>query len=497
MREAILILYWGSLLGLCLYGAGRSVLLILRLRLRPRPAMVRTEDAEAPVVTVQLPVYNEAHVVTRIIDAVAGLDWPASRLEIQILDDSTDATSAAAAAAAERARARGIRVRHVRRGARDGFKAGALAHGLRTAAGDLVAVFDADFIPPRDFLRRTTPFMADAGVGLVQARWTHLNARSSLLTATQAVLLDAHFRIEQETRAETGRFFNFNGTAGLWRRSCIEDAGGWLPDTLTEDLDLSYRAQLRGWRFVYLPDLPAPGELPMSMAAFRVQQYRWTKGSVETCLKLLPRVLASDQPLGVRVGAAGHLTVNLAWMALFVVALLMLPAHILEGAGDGRSSMVDLALLVSGAGTVWASCFAAQRLGGRAVLPSLAMLPLVSILGMGISLSNTCAVLSALAGRRTPFQRTPKYAVVDGGARAAGASPYRAPRTLLPAVETALGIGFVAGVIVALRHGILHPVPFLALFAAGFLWVGLATIFGRPPAAAEAERQTEAGVGGP
>jgi hypothetical protein len=412
-----------------------------------------------PRVTVQLPVYNERDVVGRLVDAAAALDWPADRLQIQLLDDSSDDTPDAAAPALARARRRGLDVLHVRRRARTGYKAAALAEGLRTATGEFIAIFDADFVPAADFLRALVPHFADPGVGMVQARWGHLNRHHSSLTEAQAVLLDGHFVIEHTARNRSGAWFNFNGTAGVWRRTAIEAAGGWQHDTLTEDLDLSYRAQLAGWRFVYVVDHVVPAELPETMNAFRGQQRRWAKGSVETARKLGGRVLASAAPWRVRLEALVHLHANLAYPLALAVALV-LPAVVLTAPETSwsRHLLVDLPgfLLATSANGM----FYALSQGGR----RLRQLPAVMALGLGMAVSQSVAVSEALLGRRTPFIRTPK--------RGAGTPSYLAGRTgsaLAELLLAALHLG-VAGW--AAQQGHWGSVPFLLLFGGGFAWVG-------------------------
>jgi cellulose synthase/poly-beta-1,6-N-acetylglucosamine synthase-like glycosyltransferase len=459
MDSLLMVLYVGVVAVLSLHGLHR-LLLVWQWRRGRATAPVAPALAGFPTVTVQLPVYNERDVVARLVDAVAALDWPAERLQVQLLDDSTDDTASCAGPALARARARGIDATLVRRGDRRGFKAGALAHGLLTARGELLAIFDADFVPPPDFLRRTVPHLADPGVGMVQGRWGHLNADEGLLTAAQAVLLDGHFRIEQVARHRSGAWFNFNGTAGVWRRACVADAGGWQHDTLTEDLDLSYRAQLAGWRFVFLDDCIVPAEIPDSMAAFRAQQRRWAKGSVETGRKLAARIASAAVPLRVRAEALAHLGANLAW-PLVVLLSLLLPFVVMgRGTASTGQLWLDLPVFVVSVGTnalFYAVASPARR--GR--------LPVVLALAIGIALSQSIAVVEALAGRRSPFVRTPK----NGG----GAGSYRAVGSLLP-LELPLAALHVGTALWAAGHGQWGSLPFLLLFASGYGWVGVAAL---------------------
>src|ERR1051326_5582282 len=325
----ILVLYFFVLSILAIYGWHRYYLVYLYMKNRGK-APARLEPpaplATLPRVTIQLPIYNEMYVADRLIDRVCEIDYPRELLEIQVLDDSTDETREIAELAVRRHAARGFDIHYMHRVDRTGSKAGALEAGLKKAKADFIAIFDADFVPPKEFLLRTLPHFADPAVGMVQARWGHINQDYSLLTKIQAILLDGHFVLEHGGRNRSGCFFNFNGTAGVWRRAAIEDAGGWQHDTLTEDLDLSYRAQLKGWRFMFLQDLVTPAEVPVEMNGFKSQQFRWAKGSIQTCMKLLPRILRSNQPLQVKAEAFFHLTANFNYLLMSLLSILMFPA---------------------------------------------------------------------------------------------------------------------------------------------------------------------------
>ena len=434
-----------------------------------------------PTVTVQLPLYNEAYVAERLIDACAALEYPRSQLEIQVLDDSTDETTSLVARRVAHWQARGLSITHIHRSDRTGFKAGALQNGLRLASGKLVAIFDADFIPPADFLQRMVPYLDDPEVGMAQARWGHLNAEASLLTHLQSIGLDAHFAIEQYVRSRTGCFINFNGTAGLWRRRCIEDAGGWQTDTLTEDLDLSYRAQLRGWRFRYVPEVEVPAELPASMNALRTQQFRWTKGAVETARKMLGRLWRSPQPLRIKVEGTFHLTAHFTFPFVLLAALLHAPLLLLEalGSGPGPLYFAGMSLGLSG----FAGFTLSQILAQRALYPDwvqrLRALPLFAAGSMGLSLSNTYAVWQALRGQRSPFIRTPKH---NSDEAATGESVRREHRYLkqwLPPVtwlEAFMALYCATGFVLLLAVGEWAALPFQALFAVGFGLVAASSI---------------------
>ena len=431
---------------------------------------------EWPSVTVQLPLYNERLVVDRLIDAVAALDYSAGRLDIQVLDDSTDETFERAAAAVARHRALGVDIQLLHRDRRDGFKAGALTAGLSRARGELIVVFDADFVPPPDFLRRIAPYFSDPQVGMVQTRWGHLNRDRSLLTTAQAVMLDSHFLLEQEVRMNTGLFLNFNGTAGAWRRSCIESAGGWMQDTLTEDLDLSYRAQLLGWRFVFDASVESPAELPGDMEALKSQQRRWAKGSIQTARKLLPRVFASSLPARVKLEAFFHLTSNFAYPLLLVLGLMLLPVMV----GDAAPPLLVAALetgvillgivpvaLFLGAGQV------AMGVGGWRMLWGVCA---ALFLGAGLSVNNARAVLEGLGARLGEWERTPK---TGEGLRGPDRRPYATSRSGAGRVELALALYFVALAPFAWSGGHPRALPFILLLLFGLGYVGLGSIRSR------------------
>ena len=328
---ALLIPYFVVLILLASYGIHRYVLVYLYYKNKKNHTVKpRCEFSELPRITVQLPIFNERFVVERLLDAVCGLNYPLEKLDIQLLDDSTDETQTVARGVVEQYAARGFPVAYHHRTNREGYKAGALAEGMKTARGEFIAIFDADFVPPEDFLLRTIHHFTDPKIGMVQTRWTHINRNYSFLTEVEAILLDGHFVLEHSGRARSDVFFNFNGTAGIWRRRAIEEAGGWQHDTLTEDTDLSYRAQLKGWKFVYLQDVECPAELPIEMTAFKTQQARWAKGLIQTGRKILPRVLKSDQPFHVKLEAWYHLTANLSYPLMVVLSVLLLPAMVIR-----------------------------------------------------------------------------------------------------------------------------------------------------------------------
>ena len=476
--------YLAVVAALSVYALHRLHLVFAAWRTR-RPAAGQGAPlaAELPIVTVQLPIYNERFVAERLIDAVAALDWPRDRLEVQVLDDSTDDTVALCRARIESWRGDGLAIEHVRRAERAGFNAGALQHGLARARGQLLLVLDADFVPPPDLLRRMAAHLNDDGVAMVQARWEHLNGRSSALTSLQALLLDGHFGVEQAARSRTGRFFNFNGTAGLWRRTAIDDAGGWHGDTLTEDLDLSYRVLLRGWRFAYLLDQAVPGELPADINGFKSQQFRWAKGSMQVARKLLPAVLRSRRSAAVKLEAFFHLTHNLPYLLTAGLALLAVPALAWRDEPAPGPIWIEVALAAGAAAVTAAYLIAAQsavrgsRLGLRAGIAVIARVPAVIALTAGISLSQSRAVLEGLVGRPSEFVRTPKQGLVgtERGAAAPG-SGYTAPAGRLPPVELLVAAYLFAGLVHALAAQRFMAAPILALFAIGFASVGAASL---------------------
>ena len=424
-----------------------------------------------PPVTVQLPVFNERYVVERLIESVSGLDYPRERLDIQVLDDSTDDTTALAAAAVARMRTQGVQIALLHREARNGFKAGALAEGLKTAAGEFIAIFDADFLPPRDFLRNCIPYFVDEKIGMLQARWGHLNADYSLLTRLQAIGIDGHFTVEQSSRAWGGLFLNFNGAAGVWRRRAIDEAGGWRADTLTEDLDLSYRAQLAGWKLMFDPRIVCPAEVPVTVTALKSQQHRWAKGSIQTARKTLGRVLAAPLPPGVKIQACLHLTRYLVHPLMLAVVLLSIPMHDTPLLSDTRGGT---ALFF---GLLWLSSLGpssmhllSQRLLYRGWKKNIRYLPVLMCLAVGVSVNNTQAVAEALLNVRSGFARTPKYGIRNrqGAWRD---KRYRLPATGVVIGELLCGCYALLGVGLYWRSGKLLPGVFLMLYTLGFFYV--------------------------
>ena len=473
----ILVLYFFVLSILAIYGWHRYYLVYLYMKHKANVPPPLPPPEPLPRVTVQLPIFNEMYVANRLIDAVCELDYPRELLEIQVLDDSTDETTEIAELAVRRQAARGLDIRYLHRVDRRGYKAGALEAGLKEASGRYIAIFDADFVPPKDFLLRSLGyFEQDEKVGMVQARWGHLNRDYSLLTRIQSILLDAHFVLEHGGRNRAGCFFNFNGTAGVWRREAISDAGGWQHDTLTEDLDLSYRAQLRGWRFVFLPDLVSPAEVPVEMTSFKSQQHRWAKGSIQTFLKLMPKILRSPQPLAVKAEAFFHLSANFNYPLMSLLSLLMFPAMVVRySMGWSEMMLIDVPLFILATASVGNFYIVSQRELYADWRQRLKYLPFLMSIGIGLCVNNTRAVLEALFKRESEFARTPKYGIERSGDEWAG-KKYHQSVGIQPIVEVVLGLYFTATVFYALSNQIYGTLPFLMLFQIGFLYTGLLSI---------------------
>ena len=514
-QSIFMTVYTFSLVMVSLYGLHRYALVVLYYRHRrraPRPAG-RFDDL--PRVTIQLPMYNEEAVAERIIEKTCEVDYPAEKLQIQVLDDSTDNTGAIARATVERMAAGGVDIEYIHRADRTGYKAGALSNGLKTATGEFVTIFDADFVPDPQILRRSIHHFTDPKVCVVQTRWEHLNRYDSLLTRSQAIFLDGHFAIEHVARNRSERFMSFNGTAGTWRRAAIEDAGGWQHDTLTEDLDLSYRAQLKGWKFVFLPELTAPAELPPEMLAFKAQQFRWTKGGAQTALKILPKVFLSKAPLKVKIESFFHLTSFTVHIYMMLLVTMLFPALYLQTVpmdeGTIWRGVFDIgvfALATFSAGVFYmASQIGLFGDGGAAFN----YMPMLMALGIGMCISNTKAILEALFGRQSEFVRTPKYggskAEVSEAARtaplpsaeASADVPARRKRrkgAWLPYVEFGFGIYVsICAVASVINFRAAMSTPFLVIFAFGFFYVSVLsfqTQRAEKPAAALAPEKAKA-----
>ena len=475
---ALLIPYFIVLILLASYGVHRYVLVYLYYKHKKNHVSDPVSQfPELPRVTIQLPIFNEQFVVERLLDAICRIDYPLEKLDIQVLDDSTDETQAVARGLVEHYAAKGYPVVYLHRTNREGFKAGALAEGLKTAKGEFVAIFDADSVPPEDFLLRTIHQFTNPKIGMVQTRWTHINRNYSFLTEVEAILLDGHFVLEHSGRARSNVFFNFNGTAGVWRRQAIEDAGGWEHDTLTEDTDLSYRAQLVGWKFIYLQDVECPAELPVEMTAFKTQQARWAKGLIQTAKKILPRVLKSDQPFRVKMEAWYHLTANLSYPLMIVLSVLLMPAMIIRFyQGWFQMLYIDLPLFMASTFSISSFYLVSQRVLFPRTWPrALLYLPFLMALGIGLTITNTRAVLEALIGKQSAFARTPKYRV-ESKKDKVGANKYRKRLGWVPWVELLIGAYFALAIYYAVDNENYLTVPFLVLFVIGYWYTGLMSL---------------------
>ncbi|MBP9159415.1 MAG: glycosyltransferase family 2 protein [Flavobacteriales bacterium] len=478
MALAVLIIYGLLLSFILLFSVVQLQLAWVYMRQSRKPqSRPMAGDGPLPFVTVQLPLYNERHVVERLIDQVAAMDWPRDRFEVQVLDDSNDETETLAAARIADWRARGIDMQHVRRPDRKGFKAGALAYGTEHAKGELIAVFDADFLPPKDMLKKVAPWFNDPKMGMVQTRWGHINRDSNLLTQLQAFGLDAHFSVEQVGRNSMGRFINFNGTAGVWRKACITDAGGWRPDTLTEDLDLSYRAQLKGWKFHYLEDVVSPAELPAAMNALKTQQYRWNKGAAECVVKNLPAVLRDPElSFPTKVHALFHLMNSTVFVCILGTALLSVPLLLVKQSHPEFRVLFDIAIVFTFALLALVLFYGAAHRrhyqGWRGALRFLWTFPVFLSVSMGLSLHNAIAVIEGYIGRKSPFLRTPK-----SGAGAAGKAITRdrylkSAITPITVLEFSIAVYAVLGLVIGFRVGDLGLAPYHLMLALGFGAVG-------------------------
>lgn len=477
---SLLIPYFGILAVLSVYGVHRyETIRRYRKYKKNLPVTSAITFKTLPRVTVQLPLYNERFVVDRLLEETVKLDYPPELLQIQVLDDSTDETHPYTERLCNEYRATGLNIEYRHRTNRHGFKAGALQEGLETATGEFIAIFDADFVPPTDFLTRTIHFFTDPGVGVVQTRWSYLNKEYSILTQIEAMLLDGHFVLEHGARCGSGLFFNFNGTAGILRRKMIEDAGGWQHETLTEDSDLSYRAQLNGWRFVYIPQLDCPSELPVETYGFQVQQARWAKGLTQVALKLLPRILKAPLPFRVKAEAFMHLTPNISYPLMIAVSFLILPVMIIRFyMGVFQMVLIDLPLIIASFWSISAFYLYAQReLYPKSWWKSIAFLPMLMAAGVALTVSNSKGVIEAFLGIKTSFARTAKYAIGSQKTTPRPATTYRRRSGWLPYIELIIGGYFVYMIDFAIETLNFFAIPFLVLFVCGYWWAAFSTLY--------------------
>jgi cellulose synthase/poly-beta-1,6-N-acetylglucosamine synthase-like glycosyltransferase len=499
---AIMIPYFVVLVILAAYGMHRYYLVYAYFKHRQNVPGPPPSIPAWPKVTIQLPIYNERYVIERLVDAVVRFDYPQDLLDVQVLDDSTDETQEVARACVERYQALGFPIRYLHRTDRTGYKAGALAEGLDSATGEFVAIFDADFLPSPDFLRKAIPYFTDPKIGMVQGRWTYLNRNYSALTEVETILLDGHFVMEHGARSRSGSFFNFNGTAGVWRRCPIDQAGGWQHDTLTEDTDLSYRAQLVGWKFLYLPDIECASELPVEMNAFKAQQARWAKGLMQTALKILPRMLRSDESAQIKAEAVFHLTANISYPFMVILSTLLLPAMIVRFyQGWFQMLFIDLPLFIASSCSISGFYLTSQRvLYPKTWKRSILYMPFVMAVGIGLSVRNAKAVIEALLGIKSEFVRTPKFKI-EGQAGTWKKKGYRNRAGWMPYMEIALGLYFAMTIVYSIQNENYATAPFLFLFVWGFLYTGVMSVaqgwierlrFGVQPSSAAAEARASA-----
>ncbi len=445
----------------------------------------RTKDLEEhefeiedyPFVTVQLPLFNERYVITRLIDAVVRMEYPREKLEIQILDDSTDDTTEIIRAHIQKYIQQGFDMKLIHRTNRQGYKAGALKEGLEVAKGEFVAIFDADFIPRKKFLKRTIPyFYKYEKLGLVQTRWEHLNREYSLMTKTQAIALDGHFVIEQAVRNRAGFFINFNGTAGIWRKECIFDAGNWEADTLTEDLDLSYRAQMKGWKFKYLINFTSPAELPADISALKSQQFRWTKGAMETAKKIFPVVLKSDMPFKLKVQSFIHLCSNIAYPFILIAALLNMPVMLIKLSGEFDTIFRLMSLFIF----AFISSFLFYLYSQKDVYPDwqkrIIYFPVFLAGSMGFSVNNTKAVIEGLLGKKSEFVRTPKYKIIGREETWKGKKYVNKKLKFTTYIEAFMALYTFTGVVIAVATAQVAAIPFQLMFFGGFATISILSI---------------------
>jgi cellulose synthase/poly-beta-1,6-N-acetylglucosamine synthase-like glycosyltransferase len=472
-----LAIYFFILITVFVYASHRYYMVYLFYKHRKDRPVLKGRLEKLPRVTIQLPIYNEMYVVRRLITASCNIDYPRELLDIQVLDDSTDETREIAEKCVNEFKEKGFDISYIHRQNREGFKAGALAEGLKVAKGEYIAVFDADFVPQSDMLHKTIHYFSESSVGMVQTRWTYLNRKYSFLSRVEAMMLDGHFVIEHAARNWSDRFFNFNGTAGIWRREAIDSAGGWQHDTLTEDLDLSYRAQLKGWKFIFLKDEVSPSEIPVEINGFKSQQHRWAKGSIQTAKKLLPQILKSKLPFKVKAEAFFHLTNNISYLLMLLLSILMYPSMVARiNIGWFQMIVTDVPFLL--VATVGISFFyiCSQKEAYSDWKSRLIYLPMLMSLGIGLSVNNSKAVLEAIFNKETEFKRTPKYKIEEKKDMWAN-KRYKVNLSFLVLFELFLGIYFTFNIYFAYINKIYVSIPFLMIFQMGYFYVAFLSIF--------------------
>ncbi len=476
MDDVVLISYFISLSILFIFGSHGFIMIYYHRKYKSVKHKVKDDFKADAVVTIQLPLYNEQYVVERLIQAVCEIDYPKDKLEIQVLDDSTDETVEIVARAVEQKQREGFDIIHIHRENRKGFKAGALKEGLKSAKGEYIAIFDADFIPQKEFLNKTLPFFSDEKVGMVQTRWEHLNGDYSLITKVQALALDGHFVIEQSVRNKAGFFINFNGTGGIWKKSCIEDAGNWHDDTLTEDLDLSYRAQLNGWRFVFLKDIISPAELPSEINALKAQQFRWTKGAIETAKKILPLVWKSAVPLRIKLQATFHLTNNLVFPFILMAAILNVPLIFIKNSGSHQLYFAVMSIFILAFISSFLFYLYSQKDIRTDWRKKIVLFPLFMAGSMGFAVNNSRAVMEGLLNRKSEFVRTPKYKLETQNDSWIGKKYTNRKIGLSVMVELVLAVYCLIGIGSSIYFLEIAALPFQFMFFLGFSFVSLTSI---------------------
>lgn len=476
MDEIVLIGYFLSLAILFIFGSHGFIMMYYHRKYKSVKHSPKDEFSFDSVVTIQLPLYNEMYVAERLINSVCEIEYPKDKLEIQVLDDSTDETTRIVEEVVTQKKLQGFDIYHIRRGSREGFKAGALKVGLQTARGEYIAIFDADFIPHKDFLKKTLPYFANDKIGMVQTRWEHINGDYSMLTRAQALALDGHFVIEQTVRNKAGFFINFNGTGGIWKKKCIEEAGNWQEDTLTEDLDLSYRAQLNGWKFIFLKDFTSPAELPSEINALKNQQFRWTKGAIETAKKILPSVWKSNVPLRVKLQATFHLTNNLVFPFILLVAILNVPLIFIKNSGPYEAYFAILSLFIFAFISSFLFYLFSQKDIRTDWRKKIVMFPIFMAGSMGFAVNNSRAVIEGLLNRKSEFVRTPKFKVVNNGDSWIGKRYLNTKLGLSVIVELIMALYCLVGIVSSIYFAEIAALPFQLLFFIGFSFVAFMSI---------------------
>ncbi len=476
MDDIVLVGYFLSLTILFVFGLHGFIMIYYHRKYRDKQPVESKKDSFEPIITIQLPLYNELYVAERLINAICEIEYPKEKMEIQVLDDSNDETTQIVANIITKKQEEGFDIKHIRRGSRKGFKAGALKYGLEIAKGEFVAIFDADFIPNKEFLKKTLSFFSDEKVGLVQTRWEHLNGDYSIITKAQALALDGHFVIEQTVRNKAGFFINFNGTGGIWRKDCIEDAGNWHDDTLTEDLDLSYRAQLKGWRFVFLRDFTSPAELPSEINALKAQQFRWTKGAVETAKKILPLVWKSNQPLRIKLQSTFHLTNNLVFPFILLAAILNVPLIFIKNSGAHEAYFAIMSIFVLAFISSFLFYMYAQKDIRADWRKKIILFPLFMAGSMGFAVNNSRAVIEGLLNRKSEFVRTPKFKLESNKDSWLGNKYLNKKIGFSVIVEALLAVYCFIGVLSSIYFMELAAIPFQVLFFLGFTFVSYTSI---------------------